>query len=285
MTAPASAAAGVREGWTRCQGCGVTLYAPRLDRALGVCPDCGHHHRLGAAERLGQLLDKGSFVQAPERLRAVDVLGFADTRPYPDRLAAARARTGLDDAVLRGRATVGGHPVVVAAMEFAFLGGSMGAVVGEEIARAADEALATRTPLLLVVASGGARMQEGCLSLMQMARTAQALARCGRAGVPTVSLLTDPTFGGVTGSFATLTDIVVAEAGALIGFAGPRVIESATRRPLPAGFQTAEYLYAHGMVDRVETRQGLRPLLTRLLALLAAPADAPPAAGGPGGPG
>lgn len=255
--------------WVRCAGCGAIVYVPRLTRALGVCPDCGHHHRLRAAERLGHLLDPGSFTAAPDRVRSADPLGFRDRMPYPERLAKARESTGLDDAVVRGRGTVQGRPVVAAVMDFAFLGGSMGSAVGEAVTRAAEEALATRTPLLLVVASGGARMQEGCLSLMQMAKTAQAVRACARAGVLTVSVLTDPTFGGVTASFATLADIVLAEPRALIGFAGPRVIESATGRALPEGFQTAEYLREHGMVDRVEPRANLRPVLARLLALCA----------------
>ncbi|HEX2317227.1 MAG TPA: acetyl-CoA carboxylase carboxyltransferase subunit alpha [Thermomonospora sp.] len=257
--------------WVRCAGCGLTVYVPKLDRALGVCPECGHHHRLGAVERLRHLLDDGSFTPAPDRVRGGDPLGFADTLPYPARLADARSRTGLDDAVLRGRGALGGHPVVVAAMDFAFLGGSMGAAVGESITRAAEAARTTRTPLLLVAASGGARMQEGAVSLMQMAKTADALARCRRAGVLTVGVLTDPVFGGVTASFATLTDLLVAEPGSLIGFAGPRVIAAATGRPLPPGFQTAEYLLSHGMLDRVEPRPTLRPLLIRLLALHHAP--------------
>ncbi|REE97577.1 acetyl-CoA carboxylase carboxyltransferase subunit alpha [Thermomonospora umbrina] len=253
--------------WARCAGCGLTVYVPKLDRALGVCPECGHHHRLGAAVRLRRLLDPGSFVPSPERIAGTDPLGFADRVPYTARLATARTRTGLDDAVVAGRGTLGRHPVVVAAMDFSFMGGSMGSAVGETITRAAETALATRTPLLLLAASGGARMQEGALSLMQMAKTAQAMQRCRRSGILTVSVLTDPVFGGVTASFATLADLVVAEPGALIGFAGPRVIESATGRPLPPGFQTAEYLLEHGMLDRVEPRLTLRPLLTRVLSL------------------
>ncbi|MBX6766252.1 MAG: acetyl-CoA carboxylase, carboxyltransferase subunit beta, partial [Actinomadura rubrobrunea] len=259
--------------WVRCAACGTTLYVPRLSRLLGVCPDCGHHHRLRAAERIDHLLDPGSFTAASDRIRSADPLGFRDRLPYPERLAAAMESTGLDDAVVRGRGTVQGTEVVVAVMDFAFMGGSMGSAVGEAVTRAAEEALATRTPLLLVTASGGARMQEGCLSLMQMAKTAQAIRACSRAGVLTVSVLTDPTFGGVTASFATLTDVVLAEPRALVGFAGPRVIESATGRPLPDGFQTAEYLRDHGMVDLVEARANLRPVLGRVLALCAPRAD------------
>ncbi|TMR95149.1 acetyl-CoA carboxylase carboxyltransferase subunit alpha [Nonomuraea basaltis] len=258
---------GATTSWTACAGCGSLLYVPKLTRGKHVCPDCGHHHRLGARERLRLLLDEDSFQAAPA-VEGGDPLGFADSRPYPERLAAARRATGLTDAVLHGKGTLGGRPLIALAMDFAFMGGSMGSAVGETVARAADEALATRSPLLLVAASGGARMQEGSLSLMQMAKTAQAVRRLRRAGVPSVCLLTDPTFGGVTASFATLADILVAERGSLIGFAGPRVIAAATRERLPEGFQTAEYLFSRGMLDRVESRESVRPLLARLLNLL-----------------
>lgn len=253
--------------WTRCPKCNAAVYLPKLARALSVCPECGGHGRISADERLRQLLDPDSFVPAADRVSAVDQLGFTDTVPYPQRLADARGRTGLDDAVCRGRGTIGGIPVVVAVMDFRFMGGSMGAAVGESVTRAAETALASGDPLVIVTASGGARMQEGCLSLMQMAKTSQALSRLRHAGVFSVCVLTDPTFGGVTASFATLADVLVAERGSLIGFAGPRVIASATRTPLPEGFQTAEYLHEKGMLDRVESRDGLRPLLARLLAL------------------
>jgi acetyl-CoA carboxylase carboxyl transferase alpha subunit/acetyl-CoA carboxylase carboxyl transferase beta subunit len=255
--------------WERCAGCASLVYRPRLVRARFVCPECGRHHRLDARARLATLVDDGSFRPADRQVRGGDPLGFTDSLPYPDRLAGARRRTGLDDAVLAGTATIGGRPVVVAVMDFAFLGGSMGSAVGEAITSACEQALRDRTPLILAVASGGARMQEGALSLMQMAKTAQALRRLQREGVLSVCVLTDPTFGGVTASFATLGDVLVAERGALIGFAGPRVIAAATRERLPAGFQSAEYLAARGMLDRVEARDGLRPLLARLLAVTA----------------
>ncbi|MEO3811831.1 acetyl-CoA carboxylase carboxyltransferase subunit alpha [Sphaerisporangium sp. B11E5] len=261
--------------WTTCARCNTLLYLPKLARSWYVCGDCGHHHRLGAHERLRMLLDEGSFEAAPAVMGG-DPLGFVGSRPYRERLASARRVTGLSDAVLYGKGTLGGHPLIALAMDFSFMGGSMGTAVGETVARAAEEALATRSPLLLVAASGGARMQEGSLSLMQMAKTAQAVRRLRRAGVPSICLLTDPTFGGVTASFATLADVLVAERGSLIGFAGPRVIATATRERLPDGFQTAEYLFSRGMLDRVESRESVRPLLARLLNLLVAGEPAHP---------
>jgi acetyl-CoA carboxylase carboxyl transferase beta subunit len=251
--------------WSTCPRCRNAVYTPRLARNLDVCPECGYHHRIGSRQRLAQLVDAGTWRPAPHPVPPADPLGFVDTRPYPSRLTDARRRTGLDEAIQCGRAAIGGHPAVVAVMDFGFLGGSMGTAVGEAVTRAVECAADTRTPLVLVVASGGARMQEGCLSLMQMAKTNQALCELRRRGVPSVCVLTDPTFGGVTASFATLADILVAERGSLIGFAGPRVIEAATRRVLPAGFQTAEYLHGKGMVDRVEPREAIKPLLIRLL--------------------
>ncbi|QXJ26455.1 acetyl-CoA carboxylase carboxyltransferase subunit alpha [Actinomadura graeca] len=272
------------EKWLRCAQCAASVYVPRLVRNQHVCPECGHHRRLGARERLGVLVDEGSFRPA-EQVRGADPLGFSDSRPYTERLAQARRRTGLDDAMLYGTAAIGGHPVMVAVMDFGFMGGSMGSAVGETVARAAEEAEARRWPLVLSAGSGGARMQEGALSLMQMAKSAQALERLRDAGVPSVCVLTDPTFGGVTASFATLADLLVAERGGLIGFAGPRVIEAATRERLPAGFQTAEYLKGQGMLDRVEPRDGVRPLLARLLTLLGGDRTPPPAASAaPSGP-
>lgn len=261
--------------WDLCPACSALVYLPRLARARHVCPECGHHRRLSAADRLDTVVDEGSFRPARPQVRSVDPLGFTDSRPYRERLSQARDRTGLDDAVVHGTATIGGHPVVVAAMDFAFLGGSMGSAVGEAVTRACEQALRDRVPLILVIASGGARMQEGALSLMQMAKTAQAMRRLQSEGVLSVCVLTDPTFGGVTASFATLGDVLVAERGALIGFAGPRVIAAATREQLPQGFQSAEYLAGRGMLDRVETRDGLRPLLARLLAVTAAPSVTP----------
>ncbi|MFI9551638.1 acetyl-CoA carboxylase carboxyltransferase subunit alpha [Nonomuraea endophytica] len=263
--------------WTRCAGCSAIVYLPRLARAHQVCPECGHHHRLRAMERIATLVDEGSFRPAVPQVRGGDPLGFSDTLPYTERLARARAKTGLDDAIVYGCASIGARPAVVAAMDFAFLGGSMGSAVGEAVTRACELAVRTRLPLVLAIASGGARMQEGTLSLMQMGKTAQAMSRLRQEGLLSVCVLTDPTFGGVTASFATLGDVLVAERGALIGFAGPRVIAAATRERLPEGFQSAEYLFAGGMLDRVEPREGLRPLLSRLLALTTPHTPQPPA--------
>lgn len=264
--------------WVVCPGCRGMIYAKRLARNLHVCPDCGEHHRLTAHQRLEQLLD-----EAPQELdvsgRSVDVLGFTDTKPYTVRLAEARAATGLEEGVVIARGAVDGHPVVCAVMDFRFLGGSLGAAVGEAITRAAEHALAERTPLLIVSASGGARMQEGAISLMQMAKTSQAIGQLGDAGILTISLVTDPTYGGVAASFSTLCDVIVCEPRARLGFAGPRVIQQTIRSTLPPGFQTAEFLAERGLVDIIRERSGLRACLSRLLAT-ASPAVAAAAPGG-----
>ena len=269
--------------WIKCPACDAFLYLKRLARNLRVCPECRHHFRLGVAERLGQLLDDGVLDERGLDVQTVDVLGFTDSMPYTSRLAQAHRKTGRREAASYGHATIGGFPVVVAAMDFGFMGGSMGGAVGELITRAAEDALASRTPLLIVTASGGARMQEGCISLMQLAKTSQALGRLKDAGVLCVCLLTDPTFGGVTASYAMLGDILIAEPGALVGFAGPQVIEQTIRQKLPPDFQTAEFLLTHGMLDLVAPRENLRQLLTKLLRLHAAPRPArlPAGAGAP----
>ncbi|MEH0830544.1 acetyl-CoA carboxylase carboxyltransferase subunit alpha [Micromonospora sp. CPCC 205714] len=258
-----------REGelWSRCAGCASLLYRKRLRRNLDVCPECGEHTRLAAPERLRQLVDPGSFTPLPDRPAEVDPIDFVDVLPYPHRLSAARAGTGLAEAVVCGTATIGGLPCALAVMDFRFLGGSLGAAVGELITRAAERALEDAVPLVLVTASGGARMQEGALSLMQMATVSQAIAALREAGLLTVSVLTDPTYGGVAASFATNTDVLLAETGARMGFAGPRVIRQVTGRTLPEGFQTAAFLLRHGQVDMVVPRHALRG---RLVALLAA---------------
>ncbi|WP_077489819.1 acetyl-CoA carboxylase carboxyltransferase subunit alpha [Sinomonas mesophila] len=252
--------------WHRCPGCQQLHYLPRVRRSLGVCPGCGRHHRLGSRERLDLLADPGSFVPAEDlpEVRSVDVLGFTDTRPYPERLDGARRRTGLTDAAVYGTARIEGQPAVVVVMDFAFMGGSMGSAVGELVTRAAESALESRLPLLVVCASGGARMQEGPLSLMQMAKTGQAFGRLREAGILSVCLLTDPTYGGVTASFAMLGDLVVAEPGAMIGFAGPGVIRQTIGEELPEGFQTAEFLLEHGMLDAVLPRSEARGFLGRV---------------------
>lgn len=264
--------------WVRCERCSALVYAKRFARTLRVCPDCGWHSRLAAPQRLDQLLDPGSQSALPHVEAVHDPLGFTDTRPYPDRLADAKAGTGLREAVVCVRGRIGGQPVVVAAMDFRFLGGSLGCSVGALVTEAARTSLRTRTPLLLVTSSGGARMQEGVLALMQMAKTVQAMAELDEAGVLTVSLVTDPTYGGVAASFATLADVVIAEPGARLGFAGPRVIEQTTGEKLPEGFQTAEFLLEHGMIDDVVPRPALRSALGRLLALRSSRSPNGPAA-------
>ncbi|MDH2426171.1 acetyl-CoA carboxylase carboxyltransferase subunit alpha [Sphaerisporangium sp. TRM90804] len=251
--------------WTACPGCRSPMYGEHFRRSLRVCPECGHHDRFGARERIAQLFDAGSVSPLGAAPTVEDPLGFADTRPYALRLRQAREGTGLEEAVLCVTAAVRGLPVVAAVMDFAFMGGSLGCAVGERITAAAEHALATGTPLVLVTASGGARMQEGSLALMQMAKTSQALADLDDAGLLTVSVVTDPTYGGVAASYATLADVIVAEAGAHMGFAGPRVIAGTIGQALPAGFQTAETLLAGGLVDGVRRRAELRPLLARLV--------------------
>jgi acyl-CoA carboxylase subunit beta len=253
--------------WTVCAGCGTMLYGKRLARNLKVCPDCGHHHRLTATERIGQLLDDGSVDLVDFPVRSVDVLGFTDTKPYPQRLAAARRSAGIAEAVVVAQGRINGRSLVAAVMDFGFLGGSLGAAVGELITSAAELALRRGVPLLIACASGGARMQEGAISLMQMAKTSQALAQLDEAGVPTIALITDPTYGGVAASFATLCDVIIAEPGARLGFAGRRVVEQTIRQTLPPNFQKAEFLLDHGLVDRVQPRKGLRDLVGRLLAV------------------
>lgn len=253
--------------WSLCPACRSMIYGKRLARNLHVCPDCSAHHRVPAHERIAQLLDDGSVELLQLAIPGSDPLGFLDTKPYPHRLRAARQATGLDEAVVLATGSIEGKPVVVAVMDFRFLGGSLGSVVGELITSAAETALRQRTPLLLVTASGGARMQEGLLSLMQMVKTSQALGQLDEAGVLTISLVTDPTYGGVAASFATLCDVIIAEPKARLGFAGPRVIEQTTRQSLPAGFQTAEFLLEHGLIDAIRPRGALRSVLARLLSV------------------
>jgi acetyl-CoA carboxylase carboxyl transferase alpha subunit/acetyl-CoA carboxylase carboxyl transferase beta subunit len=251
--------------WTLCVGCRTILYSKRWKRHLKVCPECGRHCALTAPERLGHLLDPGSIEPLAFAVKPVDPLRFSDTKPYPERLATARAHTGLTEAVQGAAGTIEGSPVVVACMDFRFLGGSLSAAVGEIITRIGEIALRRRTPLLLVTASGGARMQEGALSLMQMAKTGAMLARLDAAGLLTISLITDPTFGGVAASFATLCDITVAEPGARLGFAGRRVIEQTIGQRLPENFQTAEFLLERGFIDFIAPRARLRGELAILL--------------------
>jgi len=254
--------------WSKCPACKENIYNKDLEAESYVCPKCGYHHRLSARRRIEVLLDPGSFRQQSGHVHPVDVLNFVDTETYPARLERAQRKTGQPDAILTGRGTLLGLPVMAAVMDFEFSGGSMGSVVGEEIARAAETAAEAGVPLLLVAASGGARMQESALSLMQMAKTTVALQRLTERGLPYISLLTDPTTGGVTASFATIADVIVAEPGALIGFAGPRVIQQTIRQNLPEGFQRSEFLLEHGMVDLVTDRREQRAVLHSLLSVL-----------------
>ncbi|MFI6277210.1 acetyl-CoA carboxylase carboxyl transferase subunit alpha [Streptomyces sp. NPDC050988] len=269
MTAALADTTPVSTDWWLCDHCRRPVYAKRLARTGGVCPECGHHRRLSAHERLDQLLDPGSA--EPLRMPHVtaDVHSFVDTRPYRERLAEARDRTGLDDAAIAARGRVVGTDVAIVAMEFGFMGGSLSGGVGELITFTAEMALAERRPLIVVCASGGARMQEGLVSLMQMAKTSQALLALDEAGIVTVSVITDPVYGGVAASFATLCDVIVAEPGARMGFAGPRVIERTIGERLPENFQRAEFLLEHGQVDVVAPRGELRATLGRLLSALA----------------
>jgi acetyl-CoA carboxylase carboxyl transferase beta subunit/acetyl-CoA carboxylase carboxyl transferase alpha subunit len=270
MTDVAGAPRAVSAEWFRCPACSTFVYHKRLKRNLGVCPECSHHFRLRVSERLEQLLDAGSFEALGGDLEPIDVLSFVDSKPYRDRIRDAQRKTGQNSAAVYGRGTVDGYPVAIAAVNFNFIGGSMSGAVGEAITLAAELALAERTPLIVISASGGARMQEGCVSLMQMAKTSQAVARLAEAGVLFISLLTDPTYGGVSASYATLGDVLISEPGAHIGFAGPSVIEQTIHQTLPDGFQTAEFLVEHGMLDIVEPRENLRRSIRNLLELHAA---------------
>jgi acetyl-CoA carboxylase carboxyl transferase subunit beta len=251
--------------WTRCPSCEEQLFNKQLEKAMNVCPSCGHHFRLSAPARLGQLLDESSFEELDAGLVSVDPLGFVDQKRYPDRVAAAQLATGLNDAAVWGYGKVEGTRIAIVVMDFGFMGGSMGAVVGEKVARAAEAALAERIPLVVVSASGGARMQEGTLALMQLAKTMAALERLRDAGVPYVSVMSDPTTGGVFASYAAMGDVNLAEPNALIGFAGARVGAGTIGQELPPGFQRSEFLYRHGFVDRVVTRADLRRELALLL--------------------
>ncbi|MFZ1941662.1 MAG: acetyl-CoA carboxylase, carboxyltransferase subunit beta [Terracidiphilus sp.] len=250
--------------WVKCPGCRQPIYKADLDANLRVCPKCQYHFKFGAKERIESLLDPG-FELVDRGLRSTDPLNFVDVKPYKQRLRKAQELTGLDDAILNAIGRIGPHDVVLSAMEYGFIGGSMGAVVGETIARAVDRAREARRPLIIVAASGGARMMEGVVSLMQMAKISTVLAQLDDARVPYICVLTDPTTGGVTASFAMLGDLNIAEPGALIGFAGPRVIEQTIRQKLPEGFQRAEFLLEKGFLDAVVHRKELKGYLNRAL--------------------
>lgn len=254
--------------WAKCPRCKNLIYQKELDRNLQVCPKCGYHHRLPAADRIAITVDEGSFTEFDAGLTSVDPLGFSG---YPEKLEEARRRTGRAEAAITGTGTVDGFRAVLAVLDFFFMGGSMGSVVGEKVTRAAERAREQRLPLITFSASGGARMQEGALSLMQLAKTSAAAARLHAEGLPFISVMSDPTTGGVTASFAFLGDVVVAEPGAMIGFAGRRVIEQTIGRRLPEAFQTAEFCLEHGLIDMIVPRDQLRAQLSRLLRFFGAP--------------
>jgi acetyl-CoA carboxylase carboxyl transferase subunit beta len=276
---PADKASRVPEGlWVKCPACGEIIYNKDLAATRSVCPKCAHHFRISAAERLRLLFDDEEWTEYDPGLRSIDPLSFVDTKPYRQRLDASIAATGLCDAVVCAVGRIDGIETSVAAMEYSFIGGSMGVVVGEKITRAIERAVERSLPVVIVSSSGGARMHEGALSLMQMAKISAALARLDRAGLPYVSVLTDPTTGGVTASFAMLGDVNIAEPKALIGFAGPRVIEQTIRQKLPEGFQRSEFLLEHGMIDMIVDRREMKSTIARVLRFglpAPAPSEAP----------
>jgi len=251
--------------WTKCEGCDQIIWRKALEEGLHLCPKCGHHFRIDARTRLTYLLDDGNYELFDNEMRSTDPLQFVDSRPYKDRLTGMRAKSLAADAVLCAGGSLYGRRVQIAALELQFIGGSMGAVVGEKVTRSIERALSERSPVIIISASGGARMQEGAVSLMQMAKISAALMRLDEAGLPFVSVLTDPTTGGVTASFAMLGDVNIAEPGALIGFAGPRVIEQTIRQKLPQGFQKSEFLVQHGFLDAVVSRPEMRPFIHKSL--------------------
>ena len=259
--------------WEKCEGCRQIIWKKDLDANLNVCPKCQRHFRIDARTRLAFLLDNSEWEETETSLSSTDPLSFTDVKAYKDRLAKAQTETGLQDAIINAEGTLDGKPVIASAMEYRFIGGSMGAVVGEAITRAIERALEKRKPLIIVSASGGARMMEGLASLMQMAKISAALAKLDDAGLPFISVLTDPTTGGVTASYAMLGDLNIAEPGALIGFAGPRVIEQTIRQKLPEGFQRSEFLLEHGMLDAVVHRKDLKGYLSRALGFMGVSAE------------
>ena len=257
--------------WLKCDSCKEIIYRNELEKNQSVCPKCNYHFRISALHRLRLLFNDGKFEEFDTRLYPNDPLRFRDFKKYRDRIKENQERTGLKDAVVSAQGMVGGHELIVCAFEFGFMGGSMSSVVGEKIARGMERAVRCKLPFLSISASGGARMQEGLLSLMQMAKTSAVCVTLAKAGLPFISLLTDPTMGGVSASFAMLGDIIIAEPGALIGFAGPRVIEQTMGKALPEGFQRAEFLLEHGMIDMIVNRNDLRKTLINLLDFFAAP--------------
>ena len=253
------------ELWTKCVHCETQLLKTDLEENMMVCPHCDYHYKINARKRIKQLVDEDSFVEMFKNVLPTDPLGFVDTESYANRLKKAHEKTGLDEAVITGTAEICGHKIALAVMDFEFMGGSMGSVVGEKVTRIMEKALELKIPMLAVTSSGGARMQESALSLMQMAKTSCACGKLDEAGILYINLLTEPTFGGITASFGTLGDIIIAEQGARIGFAGRRVIEQTIRQKLPEDFQTAEYLLKYGQVDIVSKRKNLRKTLANIL--------------------
>ncbi|MDP3562397.1 MAG: acetyl-CoA carboxylase, carboxyltransferase subunit beta [Legionellaceae bacterium] len=260
---------GVPEGlWVKCKSCGEVLYRTELEKNLSVCIKCNHHHRISARERIAQFLDESNQVELAAELEPIDRLKFRDSKKYKDRIVQAQKQTGEKEALVVVQGTLDSQPVVVSAFEFNFMGGSMGATVGEKFVRGVNAAMAAKCPYICFTASGGARMQEGLFSLMQMAKTSAALAKFADVGLPFIIVLTDPTMGGVSASFASLGDIIIAEPNALIGFAGPRVIEQTVRQTLPEGFQRSEFLLEHGHIDMIVERHAMRPTVAKLIAKL-----------------
>ena len=259
--------------WTQCSSCRQAIFKKDLEENLNVCPKCGHHFRINAGHRVRLLLEPG-YQLVDMDLRSTDPLEFSDLKKYKHRLSEAQRKTGLNDAIINAIGNVGPYPVVISSMEYGFIGGSMGAVVGETIARAIDRSLETRHPLIIIAASGGARMMEGIVSLMQLAKIAAGLSKLDEEDIPYISVLTDPTTGGVTASFAMLGDLNIAEPGALIGFAGPRVIEQTTRQRLPEGFQRSEFLLEHGFLDAIVPRKEMKDYLIRALGWMSGTAEA-----------
>jgi len=271
-TVPADERVVKTEGvFRKCPECDTALYKKDLEESLQVCPNCAHHFRIGARERLAMLFDNADYEELDAEVISSDPLNFVDTKPYLQRLEQAKRSTGLPEAIINGRGTIGGHTVFAGAMDFSFLGGSMGSAVGEKVTRLVERAIQERAAVITVTSSGGARMQEGTLSLMQMAKISSALAQLDKSQLPFISVLTDPTTGGVTASFAMLGDVIIAEPKALIGFAGPRVIEQTIRQKLPKDFQRSEFLLDHGMLDAVIDRREMRALIIKLLTFMVNP--------------
>ncbi len=254
--------------WVKCENCKEIIYRKELENNFKVCPKCNYHFRISARERISLLTDNGSFKELDPDLTSPDPLGFKDTLPYKDRLQENEKKSGIKEAAIYGDAKINGRDIVIAVLDFSFMGGSMGTVVGEKVARAAERAIERKVPLIAVSSSGGARMQEGMFSLMQMAKTSQAIGRLKETGLLYISVIADPTFGGVTASFAMLGDIIIAEPRSLIGFAGPRVIQETIKQQLPEGFQRAEFLLEHGMVDIVVDRKELKNTIAKIIDIL-----------------